>query len=242
MGHQLRRGQKSFCADHEDQAPLPIVGYAYVHWNVFGIPACPGTGRGASRKHAGRQRGGPQRRPWLASQACPPAGNGAPLQLHALLRLEHASALGIDANRPWRKADFERLYLNSIVQRWRCRPVQPAEARTPCVDDPGRARRLRRREALVWLSPPGWLRRRWLPPAARQHRRPDWTSRGSPESSSTSTWPAPRPTSRHQRAGDTGRRGAYSSQRGMANSGAHSHHATPAFGSRRSASPSRPWR
>ena len=29
----------------------------------------------------------------------------------------NTSALGIDTNRAWRKADFERLYLSSIVQK-----------------------------------------------------------------------------------------------------------------------------
>ena len=55
---------KGFALIMEDPDAVPIVGYAYVHWNVFGIPATARElAEGASRKHAGRQRGGPQRRP-----------------------------------------------------------------------------------------------------------------------------------------------------------------------------------
>lgn len=110
---------KGFALIMEDPGAVPIVGYAYVHWNVFGIPAnARELPEGASRKSmpAGSVEGLNDDRVARYSGPCPPAGNGTHHYSFTLYAL-NTSALGIDTNRAWRKADFERLYLSSIVQK-----------------------------------------------------------------------------------------------------------------------------
>ena len=202
------------------RTPCLIVGYAYVHWNVFGIPATAGAlAQGASRKHAGRQREGLSDDRVARYSGPPPAGNGNhhSFTLYAL----NTSALGIDT-RPGARRTSNASTSSSIVRRrWRCRPRPAAEAR-----DAMRALRPRphRRPCVAagggLARHPGWLRRkRCSTQPAHQHRRPGG-HRGAPLTKQLDLYPASacRPPGISVLVMQDGVE-TYSSQRGMANNG-----------------------
>jgi Raf kinase inhibitor-like YbhB/YbcL family protein len=110
---------KSFALIIEDYDAIALVGYPYVHWNVFNIPAdTRQIAEGATLRAmpAGSVEGVNDDGLRKYSGPCPPEGTGTHHYFFALYALNKAD-LGVNANRSVKRSEFEKQYASAIIQK-----------------------------------------------------------------------------------------------------------------------------
>ncbi|RZJ11521.1 MAG: YbhB/YbcL family Raf kinase inhibitor-like protein, partial [Rubrivivax sp.] len=108
---------KSYALIMEDPDAIPIVGYPYVHWDVFQIPgATLEIAEGASRTAmpAGSVEGTNDDGLARYSGPCPPSGTHR--YIFAVYAL-NVDKLTITTNKAVRRSDFEKTFAGSILQK-----------------------------------------------------------------------------------------------------------------------------
>jgi Raf kinase inhibitor-like YbhB/YbcL family protein len=104
----------------DDPDAIPIVNFAYAHWNLFNIPAdARALPEGASNNSllpagtlAGTNHDGVQR----YSGPCAPTGAGLHHYVFALYALSR-STLPVNPKTPYSRSDFEREFQGDILQK-----------------------------------------------------------------------------------------------------------------------------
>ncbi len=110
---------KSFALIVEDYDAIALVGYPYVHWNVYNIPAATHQIVEGATLHAmplgsieGLNHDGLRK----YSGPCPPEGTGTHHYFFALYALNKAE-LSIGANKVYMRSEFETDYASAIIQK-----------------------------------------------------------------------------------------------------------------------------
>jgi Raf kinase inhibitor-like YbhB/YbcL family protein len=110
---------KSFALIVEDYDAIALVGYPYVHWDVYNIPAdTRQIAEGATLRAmpAGSVEGVNDDGLRKYSGPCPPEGTGTHHYFFALYALNKAD-LGVNANRSVKRSEFETQYATAIIQK-----------------------------------------------------------------------------------------------------------------------------
>lgn len=110
---------KSFALIMEDPDAVPIVGYPYVHWNIYQIPATTREiTEGASRRAmpAGSAEGANDDFVYRYSGPCPPTRGGVHRYIFALYAL-NTDKLIVDTTHPLHRSEFEKNFANLILQK-----------------------------------------------------------------------------------------------------------------------------
>jgi len=110
---------KSFALIMEDIDAIPIVGYPYVHWDVYNIPGTTREIAEGATLHAmpaGSIEGANDDNIPKYSGPCPPAGTGTHHYYFALYAL-NSDSLTFNANRSMKRSEFEKQYANNIIQK-----------------------------------------------------------------------------------------------------------------------------
>lgn len=110
---------KSFVLIMEDYDAIALVGYPYVHWNIYNIPADTRTiAEGATLRAMpnGSVEGVNDDGVPKYAGPCPPEGTGTHRYFFALYALNKEN-LPVNTNRPMRRNDFETQYKSSIIQK-----------------------------------------------------------------------------------------------------------------------------
>ncbi|WP_084128085.1 YbhB/YbcL family Raf kinase inhibitor-like protein [Cellvibrio mixtus] len=110
---------KSFVLIMEDYDAIALVGYPYVHWNIYNIPADTRTiAEGATLRAmpGGSVEGVNDDGVPKYSGPCPPEGTGTHRYFFALYALNKES-LPVNTSRPMRRNDFETQYASAIIQK-----------------------------------------------------------------------------------------------------------------------------
>jgi len=110
---------KSFALIMEDIDAIPLVGYPYVHWDVYKIPGSTREiAEGATLRNmpAGSIEGANDDNIPKYSGPCPPAGSGTHHYYFALYAL-NSDSLTFNANRSMKRSEFESKYASNIIQK-----------------------------------------------------------------------------------------------------------------------------
>ncbi len=110
---------KSFVLIMEDYDAIALVGYPYVHWNIYNIPAdTRAIAEGATLRAmpSGSVEGVNDDGVPKYAGPCPPEGTGTHRYFFALYALNKES-LPVNTSRPMRRNDFETQYASSIIQK-----------------------------------------------------------------------------------------------------------------------------
>lgn len=110
---------KSFVLIMEDMDAIAIVGYPYVHWNVYNIPgSVREIAEGATLRAmpAGSIEGANDDRVPKYSGPCPPTGTGTHHYYFALYAI-NTETLAVNANRSMKRSEFEKLYASNIIAK-----------------------------------------------------------------------------------------------------------------------------
>jgi Raf kinase inhibitor-like YbhB/YbcL family protein len=111
---------KSFALVVDDPDGIPIVGYAWAHWNVYQIPAgarqIPEGASLTSAMPAGSLEGTNHDGVAKYSGPCPPAGTGVHHYVFAIYALNVAS-LDVNLGRALNRSAFEAQYASAILQK-----------------------------------------------------------------------------------------------------------------------------
>ncbi len=111
---------KSFALVMDDPDGIPIVGYSWVHWDVYQIPATarqiPEGATATTNMPSGSVEGRNNDDLAKYSGPCPPMGTGVHRYVFALYAL-NTQALNIATNTPLNRSAFERKYAKEIIQK-----------------------------------------------------------------------------------------------------------------------------
>lgn len=103
----------------DDPDGIPIVGYSWVHWDVYNIPANIREikeGATASAMPAGSAEGKNNDDVMKYSGPCPPSGTGVHHYVFALYAL-NKETLAADLSTPLNRSAFEKKYASDIIQK-----------------------------------------------------------------------------------------------------------------------------
>jgi Raf kinase inhibitor-like YbhB/YbcL family protein len=110
---------KSFVLIMEDMDAIAIVGYPYVHWNVYNIPgSVREIAEGATLRAmpAGSIEGANDDKVPKYSGPCPPTGTGTHHYYFALYAI-NTETLTVNTNRSMKRSEFEKLYASNIIAK-----------------------------------------------------------------------------------------------------------------------------
>jgi Raf kinase inhibitor-like YbhB/YbcL family protein len=104
----------------DDPDGIPIVGYSWVHWDVYQIPAAtrqiPEGATASAKMPSGSVEGRNNDDLAKYSGPCPPMGTGSHRYVFALYAL-NTETLNVATNTPLNRSAFETKYAKEIIQK-----------------------------------------------------------------------------------------------------------------------------